>query len=432
MKDTKTALVIGSSIAGLLAAKVLSDHGIEVTLVDQDDVTDPAEYRRGAPQAHHPHYLLERGAMALEEILPGLRQAMVDDGVPVNDFGTTYQVTLAYDLTPVAPLGITVQAVSRPFIERHIRAKVMESDRIRQGPRLRVDGLVASGGRVRGVHGASAGERRELEADLTVDATGRTSKLPQWLGKAGLPEPPEQTIPSGVSYITRWYEGHPDMEFSMHGVLLYAPRIANGGGLVAVDGDRTLVILFNYGRNIPNDEETFLKELKEMGDAYTYDFACSRRPLGPGYKYVDPGNSWRKLHRTKNWPKGLIAIGDTIATFNPVYAQGMTVAALQALSLRDCLARGADERAYLSRCARIILPAWLLSGTSDLAWQGENAPLYVRIAHSYLDFYLRRAVYDPVLYKKFASVQHMIAHPASLGSPRAMARALRTTPWGKR
>nr|WP_254390150.1 hypothetical protein [Streptomyces sp. AC550_RSS872] len=207
--DRDHALVIGASIAGLLAAKVLAEHFGRVTLLDRDAIATDTTLRRGAPQGHHPHYMLERGALAMDEIFPGLRAQMSLEGVPIQDFGEAKRILLPYGWAPMATTGDNVQSFNRPFLERHLRERVLKLDNVELIGDFCVDGLTTTGSppAVIGVHGRRNGTAQVVSANLIVDASGRASKLPDWLASIGLSRPAERTVEAEVSYTTRPYEG---------------------------------------------------------------------------------------------------------------------------------------------------------------------------------------------------------------------------------
>jgi 2-polyprenyl-6-methoxyphenol hydroxylase-like FAD-dependent oxidoreductase len=428
--DRDHALVIGASIAGLLAAKVLAEHFGRVTLLDRDVISTDTTLRRGAPQGHHPHYLLERGALAMEELFPGLRAQMSSEGVPIQDFGEAMHILLPYGWAPVATTGVNVQSFSRPFLERHLRERVLKLGNVELIGDFCVDGLTTTGTppAVIGVNGRQNGTAQVITADLIVDASGRNSKLPDWLASIGLSRPAERTVEAEVSYTTRPYEGQLDNGFTCAASLVYAPDRRQAWGVVGIEHGRSLVTLCGAaGETCPTTEQGFAAFADQLPIRSVPEYVTTHAPCGPFHRFIDRGNRWRLLHRQRDWPAGLIALGDTVCVFNPIYGQGLTVAALHALALRTSLKCRETTRKFQRRAAKIIRTPWLMATSADLAWKRDGIPLLARAAHWYLGKVLMRIPNDPDLYRHFVRVQHMRAAPTALLGPGILCKVLITS-----
>ncbi|MGF1426140.1 FAD-dependent oxidoreductase [Kitasatospora sp. LaBMicrA B282] len=424
MTGRERALVVGAGYAGLLAAHVLATRFREVVLLDRDEIPDSDQPRKGVPQGHHPHYLLERGANTLESLLPGLQQAVTADGVAQRDFGTAAQFLLPSGWTPRVRTGIRIQSMTRPYLEQQIRRRVLAHPNVTLRCDVPVDGLLATRDPHR-VHGVQAGGER-VTADLVVAATGRSSSLTSWLARSGCGPVPERTVSAEVTYTSRTYASAPPGLEACLAVLVYAPDQPRGGGVLAVEKGRSTLALFGYGANHPPlDDEGFLAFAKTLPDPFLAEFLATAPPTVNAHRFIDRGNHWRLLHQARAWPDGLAVLGDAHCRFNPIYAQGLTVAALQAQALGRSLDRGEDARAFHRRCARIIRVPWLMSSSSDLAWTPRQAPWGARAAHWYSGRLVDRVPTDPGLYRVFAGVQHMRRSPAALVSPPVVIKALR-------
>ncbi len=212
MSDTVArthAVVLGGSMGGLLAARVLSDHFEQVTVIDRDDFPTEPVHRKGVPQSRHAHALLPRGAEIMEQLFPGLLAALVADHAYTGDAGTALRMVTPAGPLPSAPAGAPFVGFSRPLLEWHVRARVSALGNVTLRPRHDAVELVATstGARVEGVtvRSRDGGATEVVPSDLVVDATGRGSRAPRWLAALGYGEVPEETIEAGIGYATRWF-----------------------------------------------------------------------------------------------------------------------------------------------------------------------------------------------------------------------------------
>lgn len=359
--------------------------------------------------------------MVLYELFPDLRDALADDGVPIVDVGESARFQWLFRWTPLRATGIKVPILSRPYLENHLRRRVLGLDNVTVVGGFDVDGLAfvdASRITVSGVHGRLHGQPVRIAADLIVDASGRCSRLHRWLTAAGLPPPDEHTVSAGFAYTTRVYQGHPVAGPLLQASLPHAPAQRRGGGYLAVERDQCHVVLFGVeGDACPTDEDSFASFAASLPTRLVADFLADHLAVGRAYRFADLGNRWRLLHRYPHWPHRLVALGDTVCVFNPIYAQGMTVAALQALALGESLDRAESTRAFQRRAASVVGAPWFMATSADLAWKDGKVPLASRLAQWYLGLLLARVPDNPDLYRRFALVQHMRANPATLLSP---------------
>ena len=186
------AVVIGASMAGLLAARVLADSYGQVTVIDRDELPETPTHRRGVPHGRHIHALAARGQQVLEELFPGLTAELVADGAPAGDMLTDARFYLSGHRLRQAHTGLMLLCASRPFLEGHVRARVRALPNVRFLDRCDVVGLATTpdGRRVTGVRvlrRADGSAEELLGADLVVDASGRGSRTPAWLERARLP-----------------------------------------------------------------------------------------------------------------------------------------------------------------------------------------------------------------------------------------------------
>ncbi|WP_066366065.1 NAD(P)/FAD-dependent oxidoreductase [Herbidospora mongoliensis] len=338
------AVVLGGGLAGVLAAAALTRHADEVVVLESDHYPASPRPRRGLPQSHHNHVLVAGGIRALDELLPGViddllnagahRRNMPGDCLIFSGEGWFHRVRTDADLI----------ACSRPLLDevvrRHIDVEVIQG--------VTAVGLAGDAGRVTGVSvttdvmtgepgevtttGATPDEIREaagtgvISADLVVDATGRRSQVLHWLAALGVPPIEEVRVPSGVSYATRLYEGPGDIPAVMVHPK-YTP--ARGGTLFPIEGNRWIVTMTG---DPPLDETGFDEYARALRDPVIADLIENAKPVGPIRPCHDTANRRRYFERAR-LPEGFLAVGDSVVTVNPVYSHGMSVAALTALRI---------------------------------------------------------------------------------------------------
>lgn len=448
------AVILGASMAGLLAARILSDRFREVWLIERDVLPQGAAPRKGTPQAVHPHGLLARGREVLESLFPGYTDALVAQGAMLGDLGTEVAFDAGGHRLAMQRTGQPGVGVSRLAIEAEVRRRVLA----RPGIRL-LDGTDvvepvhdAARARVTGVrHRRRDAEEgaglQTLDADLVVDCTGRGSRTPAWLSAWGYPAAHEEQVHVGIVYASRYYvrdgaHAHGRNGLDKAAVICGAtPELPRPGVLIAQEPSaagetpRWVVGLGGYtGDQPPATPEGLLDYARRLGSPEILRLVEEGRPIGPVIRYGLPHSQWRHYERLARFPAGYLVMGDAIASFNPVYGQGMTVAACEALALRDALAhrRGLDgvHRRYFVAAAKAVAVPWQLAVGSDLALPSVPGPrpLGVRLVNAYIARLTRAARHDARLARAFLRVVHLMAPPASLFAPHLVARAL----WGGR
>ncbi|MFB7613974.1 FAD-dependent oxidoreductase [Kitasatospora sp. NPDC056181] len=432
------AVVIGGSYAGLVTARVLAEFFGEVVLVERDAVDDDTGAHPSAPQGYHAHAMLAKGGEVLEKLFPGLRDELSAAGAPVFDYGKGIDFLLPTGFAPRERTGVMIQTFTRDELERRIRRRVLALPEVRLLPSTRCDGLLrAASGRVTGVRcGTQGAEPEDLTADLVVDASGRTSKLEAWLAASGVTVPPKKVVKAKITYTSMNFDRSEDdpADFHVAYQMLSAPRVRQAGVLLAVERNRWTCSLFAFDDEPPTDDDGYLGFAKGLKNPRLAEQIGRRTVQETVHRYTNLDNQWRQFHAVRNWPERLIALGDAVCVFNPVYGQGLTVAALEADLLRGMLAqRGPGEGldglgpAYQKRLGRLLLPPWTLSTNSDLMWNPTNQPLSARIAHWYNDRLFRVAVRDAGVWARFVRVVNMTASPATLFHPSVALKVLTAT-----
>lgn len=380
------AVVIGSSIAGLTAARTLLDHFEQVTLVERDQLPAAPEFRAGVPQARHAHTLPLRGQKILEQQFPGLVDELLANGAVAIDAGHEMAFYLAGKWHEVRHhANIFSLTCSRPLLDTTLYRRLAAHPRLRVWSGCEVVKLTTAENRQRvtGVrlHHRSKAEpgSTHLAADLVVDASGRGSAAPQWLAGLGYPPPQETVVNSFAGYASRIYR-RPAGFTGRWKTMYIRPTPAHGtrGGLIIpLEGDRWHVTLFGMARDYPPiDEEGFLTFARSLPAAQFYEAISQAEPLTKPCGYRRTENRVRHYDRLARYLEGFLVCGDAVYTLNPVYAQGITVAALSSQTLRRCLEEQRRETGTLAGLAerfqgqlsQVAAGPWQMATREDQRW----------------------------------------------------------------
>lgn len=432
-------MVFGASLAGLLAARVLSDAYARVTVIDRDDLPEASTHRRGIPHGRHVHALLTRGQQALEELFPGLTAELVAQGAPAGDLLANVRWYLSGHRLRQAPTGLVTLCPSRPFLEGSVRARVRALPNMTFLDRCDVVGLTSTpddrrvtGARLLRQFDGSAEE--VLSADLVVDATGRGSRIPVWLQGLGYAVPEKEQVRIGLGYATRTYRLPPDALGDdlavLHGATPDHPR---GAALQMLDGDRWLLTLGGIlGDHPPTDPDGFLAFARSLRFPDIYETIRDAEPLDDPVPFRFPASVRRRYEWLDRFPDGLLVMGDAVCSFNPIYGQGMSVAAVEALTLRRHLERGAEPPPgrFFRDIARVVDVPWAIAVGGDLVFPGVQGrrTLKVRLVNAYLARLHAAAAHDARLSSAFLRVAGLVARPRSLLCPDVALRVLRASP----
>ena len=431
--DGRHAVVLGGSIAGLLAARVLAGRGDRVTIVDRDEIGPDIRPRRGAPQGHHVHAILAGGQQALEELFPGLTEQLAARGAPVGDMLADAHVVFGGNRLCRTRSGLPLVGASRPLLESTVRERVLAMDGIHLAPPADVVGLRST---TRGIDGVRivrrlAGSTGEaIDADLVVDTTGRTSRLPSWLEELGGAAPPVEEVRVDIGYATRRYRVPPDVVGGALAVVIGpTPERPRGGVLARLEDDVWMATLYGYaGDHPPLDPagfETFAASL-EPADLTTA--LAESTPIDEAVRHRFPANVRRRYEDVRDLPGGLVVMGDALSSFNPVYGQGMAVAALQAVALRRRLS-GRDRvgsRTIARAMARTIRAPWELATGADLTIPGVvgRRSRRQRMAARWAARVQTAGTVDPAVARAFVHVTGLVDRPEALIRPSTVRRVM--------
>ena len=422
------AVVVGGSMAGLGAAAYLARHCDEVVLVERREWTDG---RSVAPQAGLPHVLLAAGGRVLSELLPGGSAALAAAGAdrggpdPARIPGHWAAAGAVRDHIALPGSTLTPAMCSRDLLEHGVRTGVSQLPAVSMRHDTVERLLVSREGRAVGV---VLRDGREVEADLVVDASGRTLPL---VGTPGVPTPPTSEVHVDVRYTSFLVERRPeDFAGGSFGIVQNTAGVPRGGVAVPHESGAWQVGLTGYfGDGAPSDSagarafaaslpDPVLAPLLErpfLAAPRHYRFRCSKR------------RHWERLRR---YVEGYVPIGDAVASFNPIYAQGMSSALVQARVLDQTLREHgtADISRRMARgCARVVGAPWLMATGGDFVYPQTRGhrPLGQPLVNAYVDRVLRAAAVDEEVNAAFSAVQQLLAPPAALFAPSVVARVAR-------
>ena len=434
----RRAIVMGGSMAGLLAARILVERFDQVVLLERDDLPEHPGPRKGTPHAVQPHGLLAKGCEVLESLFPGFTQALVAQGALVGDIGRDVVVDAGGCRLARGPIGIAGLAVSRLAIEAELRRRMRADPRVELRTGVDVVSPVHEEGRVSGVRWRAqepGAPVSTLHGALVVDCTGRGSHSPSWLREWGYEPPAEERVQVGLAYTSAYFvraSAQPEVAVVIGAT---TPQMPRPSILIAQEPDaqgrpRWVAGVGGYaGDHVEPTREAMAQRARITGQAEIAALAASAELIGPVVRFGFPHSQRRHYERLRRFPQGYLAMGDALASFNPVYGQGMTVAACQALALRDALARGTDGLAhrFFKAASHVIDGPWQLAVGADLALPQVPGPrpFPMRQINAYVGRVQRVAATDRVVAEAFIRVMHLLAQPPSLFAPRILWRVWR-------
>ncbi|GAA4246366.1 FAD-binding monooxygenase [Dactylosporangium darangshiense] len=449
-------MVLGGSMAGLLTARVLTEHFGRVTIVERDELSgswsgdpeaDPRERetRRGVPQGRHAHGLLAAGLDVVEGLFPGATAELVAAGVPSGDVLGNVRFCVSGHRLRQAPTGRTALSFSRPYLENYLRSKVFALPGVEVRGGHDIVGIDADAGRVTGarVQRRDGGPVEGIAADLVVDATGRGSRAPRWLADLGYEPPREEQLHVDLAYVSRHYKVDPALLDGDIAIIIgpsaQAPR---GGAVMLQEAGRAVITLFGIlGDHAPLEDEGFRAYARRLPLPYAAEIIEASVPLDDAVKFRYPGSTRHRYDRLRRFPRGFVVVGDAMCSFNPMYGQGMSVAGVEALRLGDALARDGADGFDALRFFRAVRPVidipWQIATGGDAALPGVDGPrdARTRMVNRYLDRLYAAAAHDEAVSLAFSRVTNLLDPPTALLRPAIAARVfgrsvheLRATP----
>jgi 2-polyprenyl-6-methoxyphenol hydroxylase-like FAD-dependent oxidoreductase len=430
----KTACVLGGSIAGLAAARVLADHAHEVVIIERDVVSVEGCSRASVPQDQHVHALLPGGFNWLDRWLPGLGQDMLGHGAQLSGEDRVVQYQDGQlQASRGARRGVSA---SRPLIESRIRASVLALPNVRL-VRSQATGMEYRDGRVSAVLYGAREDTAVLPVDFVVDATGRASKLSGWLSREGYENPRLLRVTARINYASARFKRARWDGRVVTGARFGPPYPADGvagAAAVAIEDGQWLVTLMSYeGMRPGRTLEAMRQTCAKLPPAFTE--AASGPVKGQVVTYSQSDSRRRDFTHLTRFPAGLVSIGDAVATFNPIYGQGMSSAVLQA----SCLSRylradpdlGGPAAGFFDLQKIVVDAAWAVSAGADMArldaLTGADIPEDVARQRLAFGQVVIASTTDEAVYQAVNDVFAMLAHPQTLADPGLLERVTAAT-----
>lgn len=442
--EGRTAIVMGASMAGLWTARVLADHFDQVLVLDRDRLPDGPEPRPGAPQARQYHILLRRGLQIMHALFPGLEEDLIAAGAIPFDVTHDVKVRTRGRWLPQFESNQRLVSCSRLLLEATMRRRLRQDARIRFVEGVEVSGLVTDEqhAAVTGVQlqrrapeDATSAQAETLSGELIVDALGRRSQTPTWLAALGYTPPEETVVDSYLGYVTRRHREPESFQADWRMMLITAtpPHDPRGGLIFPEENGVWVVMLAGANKDYPpTDEEGFDAFARSLGSEY-YAAVQAAEPISKPIGYRGTDSRWRHYEKLERWPERYVVLGDAFCGFNPIYGQGMTVAALSALALGEEIKAGDGRFDGVSRRAeraigKVTQGAWLLATGADLEWPetvgGRSDGLADRFGRWYIDKVLNSLADDQRVRMAFNEVNQLVSPATKLFAPGIMARVL--------
>jgi 2-polyprenyl-6-methoxyphenol hydroxylase-like FAD-dependent oxidoreductase len=419
------AVVIGASMAGLCAARVLADRFTRVVVLDRDTLDVQPTPRRLVPQGRHPHMLLTAGARLLEAWFPGLTAELCAAGAVELDLCRDFLWHQAGGTQRRPSSSLIGPAMSRPLLEWAVRRRVRALLNVDIRGGVNVGGVTIDDEADR-VSAVQIGEGEEIAADLVVDATGRHARTVDWLVARGYPPPATTVVEVDTRYVTRVFQrcDSPLRDWEAAAVI-GDPETKRLAMLLPMEDDRWILSIAALNGEIPpTDDDEALACARQFDSPIVTDLIANGVVIGEPVTYRFPASQRRHVERLRRYPLGWVLLGDAVCSFDPIYGQGMTSAAQQADALGRALDRhGAVSRAfakqYFKAAARIVNTPWSIAVGGDFAYPGTKGdkPFGTDVLNRYMERVIRAGQYDDDVVIRFNEVVALVRSPNALLAP---------------
>lgn len=277
------------------------------------------------------------------------------------------------------------------------------------------------------VRSRDGSNERVLASDLVVDATGRAARTPAFLDALGYGRPAEEQVGVRLTYSSQLLRIPPGMLTEQIVIVSPVPGRPTGMALFKYENDTSMFTVFGMvGCEPPSDSAAMADFAEGLAPAEVLAAIRAAQPLSDVCRFRYPESRWRRYDEMRRFPAGLLVLGDAMCSFNPIYGQGMTVAALQADALRQCLRRGSNDlaRRYFRAAAKPIGVAWQFAVGGDLNLPEVEGPrpLSLRLTNRYVDRLQTAAESDIVVSEQFTRVIAMVDPPARRLHPKIVRR----------
>jgi 2-polyprenyl-6-methoxyphenol hydroxylase-like FAD-dependent oxidoreductase len=436
------AIVMGASIAGLWTARALIDHFDEVWVLERDHLPEGAEFRSGAPQVRQYHTLLESGLRQMKEWFPGLDEELISAGAVPYDVTGDIHLRASNFWYPRFLSGSVLLSCSRLLLEASLRRRLRQNPCIRFAEGVEVIGLHTdeekrrvTGVRIRNRRGGSAGQEADpvYEAELVVDALGRRSRTPEWLVEMGYSAPKESEVDSFLGYVTRKYKRKPNTPMIL--ILATPPNDPYGGLVFPEENDTMVAFIAGCNKHYPpTDPEEFDAFFHVLGPEFE-EALRGAEPISQPSGYRGTSSHWHHYEGLQRWPERFVVLGDAFCGFNPIYGQGMSVAAMSAVALADRLQHchgnlDGVAKPTLRKIGKITEGVWLLATSADLQWPGTQGgtvghnPID-RFGRWYVGKMLEATLFDKQVRLEFLAVNQLVKPATALFAPGVFIRVMK-------
>ena len=423
------AVIIGASMAGLLAAKAIAPHFDKVSILEKDRLPDGPVAHKGTSQAYHSHLLLKAGEEAIEELFPGIREELINAGSHYVEFGqeAAWRHHGYWKATFSKSFKILMQ--SRPFLEGTIRKRLLKEENVQLLEEKKVKDVLfdPANGSVSGVIIENKDrEPEEMACDLLIDGSGAGSQAVKWLKKGNYPEPKVSKVQLDLTYSSRNFICPHPMTEKYKGVVIYfGPSQPTHTGLAfTTEKDEIMVSLGGYKSTPPTDDASFLAYAQQLDSTEIYDIFKSLKPASPIRHYKFPEQRRKHFERLTKFPSNLLVMGDAFCRFDPVFGQGMSVAAMEALALKNLMENGNGKslaRSFHKKASRIVGIPWLLSSLEGFRMKhttgSKPLPVGMKFMHWYLGHIFKLSSTHSRIYVTFVEIFNLKKHPVYLFFP---------------
>lgn len=313
-------------------------------------------------------------------------------------------------------------------MELTVRRRVSECANIELRQRCRVQNFLATpdSSAIVGVQCEDIGGSAEtIPADLVVDASGRGTLTLKLLQSAGLPAPEETSVGIDMTYATSVFSIPDDAPPDWKGVMVFgaAPQDARGGLLMPLEGNRWIVSVGEaHGDGPPGDVDGYLEYVRSLRTPTIYNAIKHARRMGDIVRFRFPESVRRHYERLSSFPRGLLPVGDALCRFNPVYGQGMSVAAKEACLLAQLLRTLGREHdplaalasAFFDQAQGVLETPWAVASQDFIYPQTRGQrPADLESALRFGNALSRLAAEDASVHKLMVGVQ-MLLEPRSV------------------
>ncbi len=438
------AVVIGGGIAGLLSARVLSSHFEQIMVLEKDAYSEKAVTRNGIPQSHHIHILLMKGRQILTDLFPNLESVLISKGAHRVDLLADVKYHLATGFALRLKSGMYTIACTRHLLENTIRDELLthcHNVKIKENTMATSLAKSTNGNEILGVNTISNNSLSSFyEGRLIVDATGRRSETAKWLEKIGFERPPQLKINSWIGYATQKYKLPDNLNLDWKSLIVMTkpptnPRMAV---IYPVEGDNVVMVgLLGIGKTYsPTDKDGFMEFAKQIGVDEVKGIIEKSKPISPIFGYRETGSRQYLFENMKKWPDNLVALGDSVCAFNPLYGQGITVTAICAKTLGNHLEndwqtnyhiKKGFSQSFQKKIAKVNSFPWLLGTSEDLRWPTSEGPrpnLLTTIMQKYANDVMLLGPESKLATRSFFAMMHMLKSPLVLFHPLIMTHLL--------